>query len=156
MERISVIAPALAIALAASGFAAAQENGQTAPSAPSGMTPPMRADAAGQGIPANKLIGADVTNTANERVGSVNELLIDKSGQVQGLVVSVGGFLGVGDRKVVLPWNDMTISQNGNQVVAVASATKEQLKAMPEYQPPKAASVQRIDVPVRPSSASMD
>src|SRR3546814_11187726 len=96
--------------------------------------------------PANKLVGADVTNTSNDRVVSVNELLLHKSGQVQGLVVSVGGFLGVGDRKVILPWDDLTISRNGDQVVAVASATKDQLKAMPEYQPPKrSATTQPMD-----------
>lgn len=154
MKRTFAAASALAIGLAASGYAMAQETGQTAPSAPSGMTTPMRAAAAGKGIPANKLIGADVTNMANERVGSVDELLLDKSGQVQGLVVSVGGFLGMGDRKVVLAWNDMTISQNGNQVVAVATATKDQLKALPEYQPPKAAGIQRMDAPVRSSTSS--
>src|SRR3546814_5085303 len=111
MKRTLAVASTLAIALATSGLAAAQEKAQTAPSAPSGMTTPMTADAAGQAIPANKLVGADVTNTSNERVGSVNELLLNKSGQVQGLVVSVGGFLGVGDRKVVLPWDDLTISR---------------------------------------------
>lgn len=155
MKRTLAVASTLAIALATSGLAVAQEKAQTAPSAPSGMTTPMTADAAGQAIPANKLVGADVTNTANERVGSVDELLLNTSGQVQGLVVSVGGFLGVGDRKVVLPWDDMTISRKGDQVVAVASASKDELKAMPEYQPPKhAATTKPMASPMGTSSTT--
>lgn len=160
MKRNLAAVSTLAIALAASSFALpqstmAQERGQTAPSAPSGMTTPMPADAAGHAIPANKLIGADVTNAKREQVGSIDELLINKSGQVQGLVVSVGGFLGVGDRKVVLPWDGLSISRNGDQVVAVASATKDQLKAMPEYHPPKAkaASSAPMKAPAQSSSS---
>lgn len=151
MKRTFVAASTLAIAFAASGLALAQEKGQTADSAPAGMTTPMTVDAAGQAIPSDKLIGADVTNPAHQRVGSVDELLLNRSGQVQGLVVSVGGFLGVGDRKVVLPWNGLTISREGDQVVAVASASKEQLKAMPEYKPPKSDTSKPADLPVRPA-----
>jgi hypothetical protein len=153
MKRSLAVASTLALAFATSGLALAQEKGQTAPSAPSGMTTPMSVDMAGHAIPANKLIGADVTNGAKEQVGSIDELLLDKSGQVKGLVVSVGGFLGVGDRKVVLPWDDMTISRNGDRVIAVASATKDELKAMPEYKPPKAAASKPMDMPARSSSS---
>ena len=151
MKRTITAASTLAIALAASSLALAQEKGQTAPSAPAGMTTPMQADAAGHAIPANKLIGADVTNAKREQVGSIDELLIDKSGQVRGLVVSVGGFLGVGDRKVVLSWDDLAISRHDDQVVAVASATKDQLKAMPEYKTPKQAAAASMDKPAQSS-----
>jgi hypothetical protein len=52
---------------------------------------------AGQWL-ASQFIGQPVTNNAGERVGDVNDLLFDKSGQVSTVVIGVGGFLGVGEK----------------------------------------------------------
>src|SRR5579871_4981264 len=43
---------------------------------------------------ASKLIGLNVYNEQNEKLGDISELLIDKSGKVEGVVIGVGGFLG--------------------------------------------------------------
>jgi sporulation protein YlmC with PRC-barrel domain len=48
----------------------------------------------------SKLIGLDVYNEQNEKIGDVSEILIDKSGKVDGVVISVGGFLGIGQRDI--------------------------------------------------------
>jgi sporulation protein YlmC with PRC-barrel domain len=48
----------------------------------------------------SKLIGLDVYNEQNEKIGDISEILLDKSGKVEGVVIGVGGFLGIGQRDV--------------------------------------------------------
>ena len=56
-------------------------------------------------ISANKVEGTTVKNTAGEKLGSIEEIMIDKrSGKVAYAVMSFGGFLGIGDRHHPLPW----------------------------------------------------
>src|SRR5262249_23928012 len=54
---------------------------------------------------ASKIAGLNVYNDNNENVGSINDLLMDKSGSVKAAVISVGGFLGVGARLVAVPYD---------------------------------------------------
>jgi sporulation protein YlmC with PRC-barrel domain len=49
---------------------------------------------------ASKLVGLDVYNDQNEKLGDISEVLIDKSGKVDGVVIGVGGFLGMGQRDI--------------------------------------------------------
>jgi sporulation protein YlmC with PRC-barrel domain len=51
----------------------------------------------------SKLIGLNVYNDSNESLGSINDLLTDKSGDIKGVVIGVGGFLGVGEHLVAVP-----------------------------------------------------
>lgn len=53
---------------------------------------------------ASKVVGLSVYNDANESLGSINDLLTDKSGKIVAAVVGVGGFLGVGERYVAIPF----------------------------------------------------
>ncbi|MGP9809930.1 PRC-barrel domain-containing protein [Rhodopseudomonas sp. NSM] len=53
----------------------------------------------------SKLMGLDVYNQANEKLGDINEVLIDNSGRVQAVVIGVGGFLGVGERDVAVSFD---------------------------------------------------
>jgi len=48
----------------------------------------------------SKLIGLDVYNQQNEKIGDISEVLLDKSGKVDGVVIGVGGFLGMGQRDI--------------------------------------------------------
>jgi sporulation protein YlmC with PRC-barrel domain len=54
---------------------------------------------------ASKLVGLSVYNDNNESVGSINDLLTDKSGNVKAVVIGVGGFLGVGEHLVAIPFD---------------------------------------------------
>src|SRR4029079_4614855 len=49
---------------------------------------------------ASKLKGLNVYNDKNEKVGDINEILLDKAGKVDGVVIGVGGFLGMGEHDV--------------------------------------------------------
>jgi sporulation protein YlmC with PRC-barrel domain len=54
---------------------------------------------------ASKLIGVDIYGQNNEKIGDVNEVLIDRSGNADAVVVGVGGFLGIGEKDVALPFS---------------------------------------------------
>lgn len=56
---------------------------------------------------ASKLVGLNVYNQANEKLGDINELLIDSSGKIQGVVIGVGGFLGMGEHDVKVSFDQL-------------------------------------------------
>jgi sporulation protein YlmC with PRC-barrel domain len=78
-----------------------------------------------------KLIGRKVQNAQNETIGEIKAVHIGPDGKVDGLIVGVSGFLGVGEREVRLAWSDLKVSNNGEKVVL--DITKDELKAKPEY-----------------------
>lgn len=80
---------------------------------------------------ARKLIGRNVKNAQNETIGEIKSIYIGKDGKVDSVIVSVGGFLGVGNREVRIAWSDLNIMDNGEKVTV--NMTKDQLKAKPEY-----------------------
>jgi sporulation protein YlmC with PRC-barrel domain len=132
---------------------------------------------------ASKLVGVNVYNEANEKIGDINDVILDKSGRTSKVILGVGGFLGVGEHYVAVPFeklkwatepvrsastsnppasapatnvdsNARTASDGGARTTtgtatkpsatretsrnwypdhAVYSATKDQLKAMPEF-----------------------
>jgi sporulation protein YlmC with PRC-barrel domain len=59
---------------------------------------------------ASKVVGLNVYNEKNENVGSINDLLMDKSGGIKAAVISVGGFLGMGARLVAIPLDKVKFS----------------------------------------------
>lgn len=67
---------------------------------------------------ASKVVGLNVYNDKNENVGSINDLLMDKSGSVKAAVISVGGFLGMGSRLVAVSYDKIKFSDK-----PVSSAT---------------------------------
>ena len=52
---------------------------------------------------ASKMVGLNVYNDSNESLGSINDMLTDKSGNIKAVVIGVGGFLGVGEHLVAVP-----------------------------------------------------
>lgn len=55
----------------------------------------------------SKLIGVNVYNDQNEKLGDINEILLDQSGKVAGVVLGVGGFLGVGEHYVMVSFDKL-------------------------------------------------
>ena len=69
------------------------------------MAPAAGSDSSFQGNwRASKLVGLSVYNDNNESIGSINDLLADKSGNIKAVVIGVGGFLGVGSHLVAVPY----------------------------------------------------
>jgi sporulation protein YlmC with PRC-barrel domain len=52
---------------------------------------------------ASKMVGLSVYNDSNESIGSINDMLTDKSGNIKAVVIGVGGFLGIGEHLVAVP-----------------------------------------------------
>jgi len=56
---------------------------------------------------ASKLVGVNVYNEANEKIGDINELILDKSGKVENVILGVGGFLGMGEHYVAVAFDKL-------------------------------------------------
>jgi len=83
-------------------------------------------------ISSERVTGTDVFNHQDEKLGSVDAMLIDKSsGQVRFVVMSFGGFLGMGEQYHQLPWAGLTYDQTRKGYVV--NLTQEALKAAPTY-----------------------
>jgi hypothetical protein len=84
-------------------------------------------------VSGNALIGAKVHNAAKETVGSIEDVYLDAKGAVDSVVVSVGGFLGVGTKNVAVKWSDLKVGRDGKDLMLTTNWTKDSLKAMPDY-----------------------
>lgn len=82
------------------------------------------------GYRASKVIGTSVVNETNDTVGKVDDVIIGQDGKSPFVVLSVGGFLGMGNKLVVLPYEQLKTT--GNKIV-LPGATKDALKALPEF-----------------------
>jgi len=71
----------------------------------------------------SKVVGLDVYNDKNENVGSINELLVDKSGNIKAAVLSVGGFLGMGSHYVAVPFDQIKFSNEPVSYGSTSSST---------------------------------
>jgi sporulation protein YlmC with PRC-barrel domain len=83
---------------------------------------------------ASKLIGLDVQSPEDQKVGDIGEVVLDKEGQVEGVVVDVGGFLGIATHPVLLDWKDVVLASQDGKDRAVVNLTKEKLEQMPAYE----------------------
>jgi sporulation protein YlmC with PRC-barrel domain len=82
------------------------------------------------GYRSSEIVGSSVVNQHNEKIGMVDDLIIEPSEKVPFAILSVGGFLGVGERLVVVPFDSLKISQD---MIELPGATKDELEAMPEF-----------------------
>jgi len=95
------------------------------------VTAAARANPLGQ-LSADDLIGKDVVNAQGDKIGSVDDIVIDnKNDKAVYAVVSAGGFLGIGDKKVVVPFEQLAPGQD--EAVLTTTATVDQLKSYPEW-----------------------
>jgi hypothetical protein len=84
---------------------------------------------------ASKVIGSSVYSDHDEKVGSIDDLLIGKDGSMKA-VLSVGGFLGMGTKYVEVPYSDLTFGntqRDSDNRVVLKGATKESLKTQPAF-----------------------
>jgi ribosomal 30S subunit maturation factor RimM len=82
----------------------------------------------------SKLVGAKVYNGANENIGSVEDIILKADGTMDEVVLSVGGFLGIGEKYVAMPFSALKVSREGGSVKITTDGTKDSLKALPDYQ----------------------
>ena len=111
----------------------------TSPAAAPHAAAPAAAPAAAQAsrhmrddqIRASKLIGASVYDANDQKIGAVDELVLNPDGKVADIVIGVGGFLGAGEKRVAVPMADLKRGKNDHFVLA---ATKDSLKQMTNFE----------------------
>jgi len=85
----------------------------------------------------SKIIGSTVYNDQNQSVGKIDDLLISQDGKAPYAVLSVGGFLGMGDHLIVVPTSNLRVAfdkdKSNDTKIVLPGATKDQLKGLPEY-----------------------
>ncbi|WP_026613000.1 PRC-barrel domain-containing protein [Ensifer aridi] len=86
-------------------------------------------------ISANTYIGQSVYNPNDESIGEINDLIIKKEGGVAAAVVGVGGFLGIGEKNVAVPFDKIEVTEDAeaNTMKLTTTETAESLKAAPEF-----------------------
>jgi hypothetical protein len=82
------------------------------------------------GYRASKVIGSGVVNDANEAIGKIDDLLVSTDGKRPYVVLSIGGFLGMGTHLVVVPYDTLKFIDNK---VTLPGGTKDGLKMLPEF-----------------------
>jgi sporulation protein YlmC with PRC-barrel domain len=76
----------------------------------------------------------NVYDPSDNTVGEVSDVLLDKDGHVTAVILSVGGFLGLGAKYVSVPFNALRVTEKGGKRYLVIDATKETLTSAPGYQ----------------------
>lgn len=89
------------------------------------------------GIMSSRLLGADVYNNQKESLGEVTDLVIDDGKTVTGVIVSVGGFLGIGESYVVVDPSTIVLSEQDGSLRAYVDTSKENLQNAPKFKYPK-------------------
>ncbi|MFN3401553.1 MAG: PRC-barrel domain-containing protein [Ferrovibrio sp.] len=137
MKRNFAAVSAVALLLSLPGLVVAQDVGKSKTKSDTIVPIPGTGTAEVKGA---RLIGADVVNSVSDKLGNVDEVLVTTDGRVNAVVVAMGGMLGLGERKVVVPWERLRFSSQGNDLVVKTDISRETLNAMPEYSDPSRAS----------------
>ena len=82
------------------------------------------------GYRTSKVVGSAVVNESNETVGTIDDLIVTPNEKVPYAVLSVGGFLGMGTKYVVVPFSALEVN---DKRMMLRGATKESLKSLPEF-----------------------
>jgi PRC-barrel domain len=139
IASVAVVFAVLAAAQAADEPASPQAN-QAAPQDAAKGTPPAKPPAPPPSVTvigardAHGILGREVRSAANEDMGRIVDVIVDREGTVRAAVIDFGGFLGVGSRKIVVDWNALHFGSVANKSDSITlELTKEQVSAAPEY-----------------------
>ncbi len=104
---------------------------------------------------ASAIIGGSVYSPSDESVGDVNDLVIKPTGEIEAVVVGVGGFIGIGEKDVAIALDRFTMEPTPDlaSTKLVLNATKEELQAAPAF---KSAYVQKLDEEYQQQSALLN
>jgi hypothetical protein len=132
MLRTSLPAAGLALVLAAP--ASAQD--RAAPPEPAAAKQIFLARQTPNEWRGTKLIGAAVYGPEEHAIGQIDELVVDEQGQVRAVVIGVGGFLGIGEKKVAVPFQALTMQRKPNTsslARITVGVTKKDLQQAPKF-----------------------
>jgi hypothetical protein len=81
------------------------------------------------------VLGISAVTSANEDMGRIVDIIVDRSGQVRAAIIDFGGFLGVGSRKIAVDWGTIHFLPKGKADTVEVDLTKDQLRVAPVYKP---------------------
>lgn len=133
----TIVSPALSWAqsdAAAQGDAKApQASQEQQPGSPKQPAPPPSVTII-EAKEAHGVLGRHVRSPANEDMGHIVDVIVDRAGGVRAAVIDFGGFLGVGSRKIVVDWNALHFGRIAEKADSITlELTKDQVTAAPEY-----------------------
>jgi hypothetical protein len=83
---------------------------------------------------ADRLMDTKIRSREGEEIGEIEDLLVDDNGKIASVVVEVGGFLGIGEKHVLLPFQDLELTRDGEgNVLLKSNADKAKFETAPEY-----------------------
>jgi len=82
---------------------------------------------------AQSVLGREVRSSANENMGRIVDVIVDRESRVRAAVIDFGGFLGVGSRKIAVDWNALRFDLDEKRELVILELTRDQVKAAPEY-----------------------
>ena len=133
----TIVSPTLSLAqsdAAAQGDAKApQASQEQQPGSPKQPAPPPSVTII-EAKEAHGVLGRHVRSPANEDMGHIVDVIVDRAGGVRAAVIDFGGFLGVGSRKIVVDWNALHFGRIAEKADSITlELTKDQVTAAPEY-----------------------
>ena len=100
---------------------AANKSSHTISSLPSGV------------LPISDYYNQSVYDAKDNKIGDINDLLLDEEGKVGAVILGVGGFLGAGEKNVAVPFNALKLTEKNGKRYLVMDTTKEALNSAPGY-----------------------
>ena len=110
--RKSVIAAAAVVALGSAAY------GKVLPSVPEAVT-------------VTDYYKQNVYDPSDQKIGEIKDVLITQEGKVEAVIISVGGFLGIGDKDVAVPFSDIKGTKKNDKWYLTMQANKDELKNAP-------------------------
>ena len=87
----------------------------------------------GEALPISDYYNQNVYDNRDNKIGEVNDLLVDSAGKVNAVILGVGGFLGVGEKNVAVAFPSLKVAERDGKRYLVLDTTKEALQAAPGY-----------------------
>jgi len=84
-------------------------------------------------MPAFDIYKANVYDPSEKKIGDVTDLILDSNGNVTAAIVSVGGFVGVGQKEVMIPFKELKISTRDGKDWLTLNRTKDDLKMLQSF-----------------------
>jgi sporulation protein YlmC with PRC-barrel domain len=125
----SIVTATVAVFLATAPLAYAQTMAPSQSNTPNDRTTQSSFTTRNGELRASQLIGSTVYDVQNENIGSVKDVILDRGGKVEAVVVDVGSFLGMGGKNVAVALNDLKTTNNR----LTLDRTKDQLKSAQAY-----------------------
>jgi len=122
MKRLaSALVLTLLLAIPFGVASAANPSEQTMNSLPSGV------------LPISDYYNQSVYDAKDNKIGDINDLIVEKDGKISAAIIGVGGFLGAGEKNVAIPFTALKLTEKNGKRYLVMDTTKEALNKAPGY-----------------------